>query len=214
MLQALIAPGAIMPQVQGSGKGSRMAWARWIIRKVALTAGVGGAALVGYLAFLHYSGNFHKVLANELYRSAQISDAELADYRSRYGIRSVLNLRGAAPGEPWYEEEVAATKALGLTHVDFPMNASKDFAAADATRLIALMREMPKPLLVHCRHGSDRTGLAVSLYLAAITGASEDEAEGALSLWYGHFSVPYLSAAYPMDQSWERLEPGLGFAGS
>ncbi|KAF0115380.1 MAG: hypothetical protein FD150_1048 [Rhodobacteraceae bacterium] len=188
-----------------------MAWARRIIGKVALSVGAGVGALVGYLAVLHYSGNFHLVLANELYRSAQISDADLRDYRSRFGIRSVLNLRGAAPGEPWYDEELAATKALGLTLVDFPMSASQEVGAEDAARLIAVMRAMPKPLLVHCKQGSDRTGLAVSLYLAAISGVSEEEAEGALSLWYGHFSVPYLSDAYPMDESWERLEAGLGF---
>jgi protein tyrosine/serine phosphatase len=191
-----------------------MAWARRIIHRVALSVGAGVAALVGYLAYLHYSGNFHQVLAHELYRAAQISDADIRDYRSRYGIRSVLNLRGAAPGEPWYDEEIAATKALGLTHVDFPMNASKELGPADAARLIALMGALPKPLLVHCRHGADRTGLAVSLYLAAISGADEEAAEGQLSLWYGHFSVPYLSDAYPMDESWERLEAGLGFTES
>ena len=191
-----------------------MAWARRIIRNVALTLGAGTAALVGYLAYLHFSGNFHQVIAQELYRSAQVSDADLPNYQKLYGVRSVLNLRGASPGEPWYDEEVAATKALGLTHVDFPMNASRELGAADAARLIALMRDLPKPLLVHCRHGSDRTGLAISLYLAAISGASEAEAEGQLSLWYGHFSVPYLSDAYPMDESWERLEAGLGFVES
>ena len=176
--------------------------------------GAAVAALIGYLGYLQVSGNFHQVVADEVYRSVQVSKDDIAAYRSGYGIQSILNLRGAAPGEAWYDEELAASAALGLTHADFAMNASQELSAADAARLIALMRNLPKPLLVHCRHGSDRTGLAMSLYLAAISGADEETAEGQLSLWFGHFAVPVLSDAWPMDQSWEQLEPGLGFGTS
>ncbi|RYI17672.1 MAG: protein tyrosine phosphatase [Acetobacteraceae bacterium] len=188
-----------------------MAWARRILRG---GLGVGGtlcAALGGYLGYLAVTGNFHQVVAGEVFRSAQVSAEDIAAYRGTYGIRSILNLRGAAPGEPWYDTEIAASAALGVTHVDFAMDASVQLTDAEATQLIALMREMPKPLLVHCRHGSDRTGLAMSLYLAAIKGQDEATAEGQLSLWFGHFAVPILSDAWPMDESWERLEPGLGF---
>ncbi|WP_128513796.1 phosphatase domain-containing protein [Tabrizicola thermarum] len=179
--------------------------------------GVGAAAVVALLVHLGYlalSGNFHPVIADEVYRSAQVSKADIADYRARYGIRSILNLRGASPGQPWYDEEVAASAALGITHADFAMNASVPLSEAEAGRLIALMRDLPKPLLVHCRHGADRTGLAMSLYLAAISGADEATAERQLSLRFGHFAVPVLSDAWPMDETWERLEPSLGFEAS
>jgi protein tyrosine/serine phosphatase len=179
-----------------------------------MAAAVATAALGTHLAILATSGNFHPVVANELYRSAQVSPDDIVRYQSSYGIKSILNLRGASPGEPWYDQEVAKSAALGLKHVDFAMNASRELNEADAAKLIALMRDMPKPLLVHCRHGSDRTGLAMSLYLAAVRGVDEETAEGQLSLWYGHFAVPYLSDAWPMDQSWDRLEKGLGFGES
>lgn len=186
---------------------------RSLIGMLAATA-TAVAGLLAYLGFLHATGNFHPVVTGELYRSAQVTRADIADYRTDYGIRSILNLRGAAPGEAWYDDEIAASMAAGIAHADFAMNASQELAAADAERLIALMRDLPKPLLVHCRHGSDRTGLAASLYLAAIKGVGEDEAEGQLSLRFGHFAVPVLSAAWPMDESWERLEAKLGFADS
>lgn len=191
-----------------------MAMVRRILRGGLGVATAAGAVLGGYLGFIALTGNFHPVVANEVYRSAQVSKADIADYQGTYGIRSILNLRGAAPGEAWYDEEIAASAALGVTHVDFAMNASVQLSDAEAGQLIALMREMPKPLLVHCRHGSDRTGLAMSLYLAAISGADEATAEGQLSLWFGHFAVPVLSDAWPMDQSWERLEQGFGFGES
>lgn len=184
------------------------------IRVGVLAVSGAGVALCGFLAYLHLSGNFHAVVAGEVYRSAQVTAADLKDYQAGYGIRSVLNLRGAGPGQGWYDDEIAASAALGLEHVDFAMNASQELRPEEAARLIALMRDMPKPLLVHCRHGSDRTGLALSLYLAAIKGMDEEQAEAQLSLRFGHFAVPWLSDAWPMDQSWERLEPGLGFGES
>jgi protein tyrosine/serine phosphatase len=172
------------------------------------------AVLGGHLGYLALTRNFHPVVANEVYRSAQVAPDDITAYRSDYGIRSILNLRGAASGEAWYDDEIAASAALGLSHEDFAMSASVELSDAEAERLIALMRRMPKPMLVHCRHGADRTGLAMSLYLAAITGTDEETAEGQLSLWFGHFGVPVLSDAWPMDESWERLEKGLGFVES
>lgn len=185
-----------------------------MVRNVALTGAAGLVVLIGHLAWLHFSGNFHAVVAGELYRSAQVSPGDMAGYQARYGIQSILNLRGAAPGEAWYDAEVAAAAKLGLRHVDFPMSASRELTAEDAGRLIAVMRDLPKPLLVHCRHGADRTGLAMALYLAALAGQGEEVAESQLSLRYGHFAVPYLSDAWPMDQSWEQMEQSLGYGAS
>ncbi|WP_309665794.1 fused DSP-PTPase phosphatase/NAD kinase-like protein [Tabrizicola sp.] len=187
---------------------------RRIIRGAAIAGSVAIAALIGHLAYLHLNGNYHPVIADEVYRAAQITPAEIASYQAKDGIRSVLNLRGAFPGEEWYDQEVAASRELGITHVDFKLSASKELSDQQVERLIAVMRDMPKPMLIHCRHGADRTGLAAALYMAAIAGTNERDAESQLSLRYGHFAVPYLSDAYPMDETWERMEPKLGFAES
>lgn len=170
------------------------------------TALLAAALTAGYLAWLQLTGNVHTVVRGELYRSAQVTAERLRTFQADVGIRSVINLRGADPGAAWYDEEVAAAGALGLVHYDFAMSDRRPFSSADAARLIDLMRAAPKPLLLHCRAGSDRTGLAAALYLAGITGTDVETAEAQLSLRYGHLGIPLLSAAYPMDQSWERLE--------
>jgi protein tyrosine/serine phosphatase len=184
---------------------------RWILRSLAAGA-VGVAALIGYLVVLHSSGNFHTVLEREVYRSGQPTAEQLQTYADEVGIKSVLNLRGADPRAGWYKQEIAQSEKLGLVHADFALSASRKVTVGEATELIALMRDLPKPLLIHCKHGSDRTGLVSALYLAAIAGQDEEVAEGQLSLYFGHFSVPYLSAAYPMDESWETFEHSLEFA--
>ncbi len=184
---------------------------RWFLRSLAAVA-VGVAALIGYLVVLHSSGNFHTVVDGEVYRSGQPTAEQLQRYVDEVGIKSVLNLRGPSPRAAWYKDELAQSEKLGLVHADFALSASREVTIGEATELIALMRDLPKPLLIHCKHGSDRTGLLSALYLAAIAGQDEEVAEGQLSLYFGHFSVPYLSAAYPMDESWQAFEQTLEFA--
>ncbi|MFT4151866.1 MAG: tyrosine-protein phosphatase [Paracoccaceae bacterium] len=164
----------------------------------------------GWAGWLQAGGNFHTVLAGEVYRSAQPSAKELDEWTRAHGIRSVLNLRGASD-QPWYRDEVAAAGRLGLTHADFAMRASQVLTESRARELIALMQSLPKPLLIHCQHGADRTGLAAALYLAA-AGRGEAAAEGQISFRYGHVSLP-VSAAWPMDETWEAMERPLGLQG-
>ncbi len=79
--------------------------------------------------------------------------------------------------------------------------------------LITLMKNAEKPILIHCKAGSDRTGLAAALYIAAVSKGGERKAESQMSIAYGHFGIPF-SPAYPMDESFEAIETELGFSGS
>ncbi|MDX3929623.1 MAG: tyrosine-protein phosphatase [Shinella sp.] len=172
------------------------------------------AILAGlHAAHLLLTGNFHEVVAGELYRSSQPSPVEIASMKRDYGIRTIINLRGAARGKAWYDDEVAAAKALDINHVDFPMSAARELNADEATRLIALMRDAPKPILIHCKAGADRTGLAAAFYAAGIAKLGELAAEQQISITYGHFSI-FFSSAYAMDRTFEMMEPALGFPNS
>lgn len=168
------------------------------------------ASAAGWAAWLQANGNFHAVIAGELYRSAQPDAAHLEKWVADHHIRSVVNLRGASEAA-WYRGEREASARLSLIHVDFAMRDSEMVSEAQAQDLVALLDSLPKPILIHCKAGSDRTGLAAALYLAG-HGYGEATAERQISFRYGHVSLPF-SAAWPMDLSWEELEPGLGYAG-
>ncbi|TCK30796.1 uncharacterized protein (TIGR01244 family) [Ancylobacter aquaticus] len=168
--------------------------------------------LGGFLGIEQLVGNFHTVVADELYRSAQIDADQLAGLKAEYGIATVINLRGPS-SKPWYQREVATSRALGITHVDFQLSAGRELTQPQVEALIALMRRSPKPILVHCRGGADRSGIASALYLASIAKAGEEPAEWQMSLFYGHFPIPFFPA-WAMDQTWERIEPWLGFPDS
>lgn len=171
-------------------------------------------AVVGFQYALRLGGNFHTVVSGEFYRSSQLSPAALDGYAHRYGIRTIVNLRGAAPGAKWYEDEKRVADSLGLTMVDFGMSASKPFTAQKATQLVAILKDAQKPILVHCLDGADRTGLVSVIYASQIAGMDEETAERQLSMFYGHFGIPLLSPTFAMDSSWENLEPFFGIEGS
>ncbi|OIQ06769.1 MAG: protein tyrosine phosphatase [Rhodobacteraceae bacterium CG2_30_10_405] len=183
---------------------------KWVGRALAVAA-VLVLALVVYLGGLHLTGNFHTVIAGELYRSAQLEPDQIEAHHASEGIASILNLRGPAPGKDWYDAEIATSARLGITHADFGMSARRILEPEKVQELIALMRRLPKPLLIHCQAGADRSGLASALYLAAIKGRPEAEPGAQISIRYGHFSIPNWSAAYPMDLTWQGLAPSLGY---
>lgn len=168
---------------------------------------VGCAAILGlYLLALQLYGNFHTVIPGELYRSGQPTAQQVARYHDRYGIRTIVNLRGGSEGDPWYDEEVAEARSLGIAYEAFPMSSSRPFSADRAAELIRLLRGAEKPILIHCKAGADRSGLVSALYMAAVAGADPEEAGRQLSIAYGHVGVPYLSPTYAMDRSWETLK--------
>lgn len=168
---------------------------------------------LGYLNGLQISGNFHPVVDGQAYRSAQPKGDDLDRYHQAYGIKTVINLRGQSDGSKWYDEEIAASERLGITHVNFRMSANRELSQDDAKALVQLMDGAEKPILIHCKAGSDRSGLASALYVAAVERGSEKDAEGQISLKYGHISLP-LSSTFAMDRTFEFLEPWLGYHGS
>jgi protein tyrosine/serine phosphatase len=163
---------------------------------VGLTAGSCGA----YWGAIQYQGNFHAVREGTFYRSAQLSKDELRNAIREHKIRSVLNLRGAHPGQAWYDEEVTASQALGIAHYDYGLSAHRFVTREQIGEVLGIVRDAPKPLLVHCKSGADRAGLVSALYRFVGEGVSADQADRELSLVYGHF--PYLaSRSKAMDDS-------------
>jgi hypothetical protein len=129
--------------------------------------------------------NFHAVVPGLVYRSGQLEPQRLASYLARYRIRSLVNLRGAHPDESWYQEERAVTCRLGVRFYDLPIDSN----APNPTERIELARTLefcPKPVLLHCNSGIDRTGLAAGMSVLLLKdGGTVEEACGQLSWWFG-----------------------------
>lgn len=181
-------------------------------RSIALLALFVATACCSYLGMLQVTGNFHAVIPGQLYRSAQPSGAQLEDYVRDYGIKTIVNLRGRDDAK-WYQEETDAAQRLGVQHIDFGMSATKILPVDRAMELIDIMRSAPRPILVHCMSGADRTGLFSLIYSREVAGLPEDEAQWQLSFLFGHIGVPYLSGSFAMERSWRDIEQHLANRG-
>lgn len=88
-----------------------------------------------------------------VYRSAQPSAEQLRELQRRYGIRTVLKLNSG--GEPVPE---------GVTLIHHPLSVLKEPTPQQLQEILDTIDHSEKPLLVHCTHGEDRTGLVIALY--------------------------------------------------
>ncbi|SIO62673.1 Tyrosine phosphatase family protein [Singulisphaera sp. GP187] len=165
------------------------------------------------VAFLFRNPLFHRnfgVVAKGLvYRSAQ-PEANLKGLIKTYKLGSILNLRGGGSSDPFYTDEVGLVSAEGVDFYDYPMSATQRPKRRDLLTLIDLFQRCRYPLLIHCKSGSDRTGLASGLYLMVRSGTPPEKALEAFSLFYGHVPLlgpenlhePFLEYADWLKRKW------------
>jgi len=181
-------------------------------RIVRTLLGVLGAIGV-YALYLIATNNFHTVVPGELYRSAQPSAAEVAAYHKRYGIKTIINLRGSHPEHAWYREEKAAADANGIRLIDYPLSSARDVAGKNLDDLLDVLSTAERPILVHCLSGADRSGIVSAFYVAGVAKGTEFYAELQLTPLFGHMPFGWLDA-WAMDRSFEAAEARLGFPDS
>jgi protein tyrosine/serine phosphatase len=135
-----------------------------------------------------FNGNIGVVDGGLVYRSAQPLDG-LPAFIDGHKIATVLNLRGGSDADPWYAAEVATTRRLGVDFYDLPLVATVRPSRKQLLTVLDVLDRCKYPLLIHCKSGSDRTGLVSGLYLMSRKGVAPDRAEDAFSLYYGHLPI-------------------------
>lgn len=111
--------------------------------------------------------NLFKV-SDTLYRSAQPTAEGMRNLR-KLGIVTIVNLRSFHS-----DRSKIGTTRLGYEHIYMKHWHPE---RKEVVRFLQIVTD-PKqtPVLVHCWHGSDRTGMMVAMYRIAVQGWSKDEA--------------------------------------
>ena len=153
------------------------------IRK-ALRTRTGRASLValallgGVLGYvLGFWDNFGAVREGEFYRSGQMTASNLSDKVRRYHIKTVINLRGSHPESAEYLAERDSTLSAGASQVDLNLSSCEWMSKAQARALLEVLETAEKPILVHCWHGSERTGLVAAFAELLRPGSTLADAE-------------------------------------
>jgi protein tyrosine phosphatase (PTP) superfamily phosphohydrolase (DUF442 family) len=130
--------------------------------------------------------NAGAVVPGRLYRSNHPTPGRLTAMVRRWGIRTVINLRGqTGNGSDALSRERAA--ALGLDFIDVPFSSGHPPSRARVLLLVEALRTMREPGLVHCKSGADRAGFAAVVFLL-LDGVPLARAMRHLSLRWGHFA--------------------------
>ena len=105
---------------------------------------------------------FHEV-SDDLFRSGHVNDGQyrwLADQ----GIKSIVSLEDYNYDASRADAERLAAAAVGIEFSWQPMDPSAKPTLAQINQALAAFDALPKPVLVHCRYGHDRTGITVAAY--------------------------------------------------
>jgi protein tyrosine phosphatase (PTP) superfamily phosphohydrolase (DUF442 family) len=160
--------------------------------------------ITGAMFGVRFSENFDVIEAGVAYRSGQLRPDELEAIIRTINIRSIVSLSEPESHQPWYRSEVAISAARHIAHYEMPVSPRKELTSAELCHLLTLLKDAPKPVLIHSTNGADSTGLAAAIFKYAIASRPVDEAKSQLSIRYGHF--PYLvSGTGAMDASFERF---------
>lgn len=124
-------------------------------------------------------------VSKDVYRSGQ-PDKTGFHLLQRLGVKSVLSLRE-------YHRDHIKASGTSLHLMSYPV-AAGSVTLDDLENILHMMRHAPKPILVHCWHGSDRTGIVVAAYRIVEQNVSVEEAEkefvderfGHHEFWYGN----------------------------
>jgi protein tyrosine phosphatase (PTP) superfamily phosphohydrolase (DUF442 family) len=161
---------------------------RYFIRSAA-GFGLVAALFFGTLALKpFYGSNLGIIDGGRVIRSAQPTSG-LKEMIRDHKLASILNLRGGSPKHGYYTNEVRVAKEAGVDFYDFSMSATKRPKRSDLLRLIDVMNHCEYPLLIHCKAGADRTGLATAIYRMVVLKEPPEQALDAFTIFHSHFPL-------------------------
>lgn len=123
-------------------------------------------------------------IAPGVWRSNQPTPGRIHRLKKR-GLRTVVNLRGASDRGAWLLEK-RACEACGVELIDLDMASRKPPKADKVDQLFDILVAAEKPMLIHCKSGADRAGLAAALYLMRFESVPVEQASRQLSLRFLH----------------------------
>ena len=160
----------------------------------------------GTLLAFFSTDNFRIVLPGKLYRANTLPPELLAEYIDRYGIKTILNLRGEHPKKQWWQDEQRVAQSRGVQLINIPCKAHRYPPPEQLTQLLGTFDATKTPVLIHCMKGIDRAGMGTVLWLLEKGGLRFEDAINHLAfLRYGHCGFAHQNRMHNFLQLWHTL---------
>ena len=160
--------------------------------------------LKGYSLYLTLQGNFHTITPGEAYRSAQLDRRKLEFYINKYNIKSVISLSCERKEARWYKDELEICKEYRIVRHSIPMSSRHEPTEQVIKYVTDAFNGSPRPVLIHCKRGSDRTGLVAAMWKVLVDKEPKSVAKKQLSLVYLHFPIGWAGS---LDRYFEKWKP-------
>jgi protein tyrosine/serine phosphatase len=105
--------------------------------------------------------NFHEVNASIL-RSGRPTEKGLTDLRNQRGLKTIINLEDSSSN---VKKEAGWARKLGIDYLSYPTASFSRPNDAKVAEILNILNDQTRyPILIHCQHGQDRTGLMIGLH--------------------------------------------------
>jgi undecaprenyl-diphosphatase len=140
------------------------------------------------------------------FRAPQMNASKLEAQIDTYHLKTILNLRGLCDAD-WYDDEAAVCKKKGVELRDVKIDPLRLPRPNQLQAVVECFDSAPKPVLIHCRNGVDRTGFAAVLNLVLCENVPIDVAVKREMLWNsGHIRTGSNDAAERFFEFYEESQ--------
>lgn len=146
-----------------------------------------------------------------IYRSGRPTQAGIDSLKSRYGIQTIINVEDAMSNvtqeKDWADQQ-------GIKYYSFPLNSFSTPDDATVDRILAMLKDPSlQPILIHCKHGEDRTGFLIGLHRVFVDGWTPKKAyQEMLDLGF-HSVLRKLDAYYKKKSGYNLSVESLDLSG-
>lgn len=157
---------------------------------------------VGISSVQRLLDNFHTVESGALYRSGQLAPGMLERYIKKYHIKTIINLRGRHNDLSWWKKEQTVASIFGVQLYNLSMTARRHSDKKILKKLLYFYSKAPRPILIHCFSGADRTGEAAALWVLEQQKRDKKVALKQLSLKYRYLYITH-PCKYHLIKHWK-----------
>jgi protein tyrosine/serine phosphatase len=143
-------------------------------------------------------GNLHKITDN-LYRSAQPTKAGMKNLE-KLGIKTVIDLRA-------FHSDAQQVKGTAILDKELSMK-TWHIEDEDVIKVLRILHKRENgPFLIHCLHGSDRTGVICAMYRIVEQGWTKEQAlDEMVNGGYGFHSIWTNITAYVKNVDVDKIK--------